>query len=244
MHLLADFGNTRFKVAWYDGHQLSDIAAYRYTKKNLMSFTETFKKHHMKSFCYLTVKALPDFLQDFISHLENVRVFHFPYDFRLPFTVHYKTPHTLGADRLAGIVGGMELFPENDLFIIQMGTCITYDLYLQKKGYIGGLITPGVMMRNRAMHRFTSRLPQVDVFQSMPELIGTSTEMSLRSGILNGTLFEVEGVIHHVMQMYPLVKVLLTGGDAQIFVDKIKYPIFAEPFLTIEGLKAMLKAII
>ncbi len=69
------------------------------------------------------------------------------------------TPETLGADRLAGIVGASKLFPAKNVLVIDMGTCIKYDFLSQKREYAGGSISPGLNMRLKALHDYTERLP-------------------------------------------------------------------------------------
>ena len=90
------------------------------------------------------------------------------------------------------------------------------------------------------MHTFTSRLPLVSVGEA-PGLIGNSTERSIRSGVLNGTLAEIDGIIDRYRESFPGLKTILTGGDANYFDGKLKNDIFAIPNLVLMGLKDILR---
>jgi type III pantothenate kinase len=90
------------------------------------------------------------------------------------------------------------------------------------------------------MHTFTSKLPLVSV-DGDADLIGRTTEGSMRSGVLNGTLAEVDGIIDRYRASYPGLKIILTGGDANYFDNKLKNNIFAVPNLVLMGLKDILR---
>jgi type III pantothenate kinase len=73
-----------------------------------------------------------------------------------------------------------------------------------------------------------------------PELIGNSTETSIQSGIVNGTLAEIDGIINRYRQKYPDLQVILCGGDGPFFENKLKASIFASPDLVLIGLNSVL----
>src|SRR5690606_13620294 len=110
------------------------------------------------------------------------------------------------------------------------GTCITYDFTDSDRQYYGGGISPGLKMRFQAVHTFTARLPLVIPAEN-PELVGNSTETSIQSGIVNGILAEIDGIISRYRQKYPDLQVILCGGDAPFFENKLKASIFASPDL-------------
>ena len=96
-------------------------------------------------------------------------------------TLGYRTPATLGADRLAAVMGAQSLLPHRTVFVIDAGTCITFDLLLSNGHYLGGNISPGLDMRLRAMHEFTARLPLISAEGENPDY-GYDTITALRSG--------------------------------------------------------------
>lgn len=169
------------------------------------------------------------------------RIFLLDNQLRLPIKNNYKTPQTLGPDRLAAVCGAWDKLPEKDMLIIDSGTCITFD-YINKNGeYLGGMISPGLNLRFKSLNEHTSRLPLLTKSDSTVELIGVDTELSIRSGVQNGLLFEINGTIEAFKSKYPDLHVFICGGDAGIFESKINHPIFADPNLVLSGLHAILK---
>ncbi|HND88473.1 MAG TPA: type III pantothenate kinase, partial [Saprospiraceae bacterium] len=103
----------------------------------------------------------------------------------LPFVNAYRTPQTLGKDRLAAAAGAQALWPGEACVVVDCGTCIKYEWVEADGTYRGGNIAPGLHMRIRAMHEFTARLPQVPM--EMPDSpVGHSTETALQNGALRG----------------------------------------------------------
>ncbi|MBP7515097.1 MAG: type III pantothenate kinase [Flavobacteriales bacterium] len=150
----------------------------------------------------------------------------------------YATPETLGADRWANAVGASLLFPGRAVLAVSLGSCAIYDLVDDTGAYQGGLISPGLWMRARAMHEFTARLPQVRIDAS-PRFIGRSTAECIGSGAHHGLRAELDAVIGELRQQHPGLAVVLTGGDALRFARALENGIFAHPFLTLYGLHAL-----
>lgn len=158
-----------------------------------------------------------------------------------PFEINYTTPETLGLDRLAAVAGAIAKFPETNLLVVDMGTCVTFDFVDENSVYHGGSIAPGLEMRFKALHYFTQKLPQIKYENQSIELIGNNTESSILSGVYNGYKQEVLGVISVYEQQYNNVKIVLTGGDFKLFDLEVKNRIFADDFLVLRGLQQILK---
>ncbi|MCB9081221.1 MAG: type III pantothenate kinase [Lewinellaceae bacterium] len=157
----------------------------------------------------------------------------------LPIRNAYRTPQTLGRDRLAAVVGAFALFPGEYCLVVDAGTCITFD-FLEGEGvYRGGNIAPGIRMRLQAMHTFTARLPQVAP-GDVDEWIGYSTESALRNGAVLGATLEIRGYEQWATQAYGKINVLLTGGDAEILAKNLKSRIFVNHNLVLLGLNKIL----
>lgn len=158
----------------------------------------------------------------------------------LPITVRYKTPNTLGKDRLAAVVGAHSLLPERDLLVIDAGTAITYEVVEAPGIYLGGNISPGMTTRFKALNHFTKKLPLV----SEPEeisLIGTDTVTAIQDGVVNGIVYEMDGYIEALRQKYPNLFVFLTGGHSFYFESRLKNSIFADINLVLTGLNIILE---
>ena len=159
----------------------------------------------------------------------------------LPVSVDYKTPETLGVDRIAGAVAAHYFFPGRNCLVIDAGTAITYDFINAEGRYQGGGIAPGIQMKFKALHNFTGRLPLVQGIHENFPLIGQTTQESLESGVLGGTVAEVEGIISAYRQKSDKLVVILCGGDAGFFESTIKHPIFVIPELVLIGLQRILR---
>lgn len=151
----------------------------------------------------------------------------------------YGTRPTLGADRLANATAALRRFPGRPSLVIDLGTCVTYDVCEVDGSYAGGAISPGLRMRAQAMNAYSARLPLVEPGAS-PELLGTTTQHGLEAGVHYGLLGEVEGFIRRYGQGRPQMAVLLTGGDAPRIARALESGIFALPLLTLEGYHALL----
>ncbi|HQV38703.1 MAG: type III pantothenate kinase [Flavobacteriales bacterium] len=150
----------------------------------------------------------------------------------------YAAAAAIGVDRLANIAGAALLFPRRSVVVIDLGTCITYDLVDELAVHQGGIISPGMRMRARAMHTYSARLPEVGPEED-PPLLGTDTASSLAAGVHHGLLMELQGHIAVLRQQHPGLAVVLTGGDALRFARALKSGIFAHPTLTLIGLHAL-----
>lgn len=159
----------------------------------------------------------------------------------LPVSIDYKTPATLGADRIAVAVAAHYFFRGRNCLVIDAGTAITYDFIDERGHYQGGGIAPGIRMKFKALHNFTGRLPLVQGIHENFPLIGQTTQESLESGVLGGTVAEVEGIISAYRQKSDKLVVILCGGDAGFFESTVKHPIFVIPELVLIGLQRILR---
>ena len=81
----------------------------------------------------------------------------------MPFKTSYKTPKTLGADRLALVAGAVFGFSNKPVLIIDAGTCITFDFVDSKKKYLGGLDFSWSSNEIKRFKNQTSALPLVNL---------------------------------------------------------------------------------
>jgi type III pantothenate kinase len=239
MDLTIDFGNTSTKIGVFENQKLTDVLRFKSTELNLDTFVDIVKHNNPQHISFLHVTQIQDDILNFLMSLPNT--IHFTHHFTLPFVSEYVPYKNIGIDRIAGVLGATVLYPENNLLIIQAGTCITYDVYLMNKGHIGGIISPGLDIRNRAMNTFTYQLPYISLCEETEnDVIGNTTFKSLSSGIVNGAIFEMQGFIEHIQNLHN-VKVIISGGDMKYFVKRIKSPIFANQNITLFGLKEIIQ---
>jgi type III pantothenate kinase len=157
----------------------------------------------------------------------------------LPIKNRYQSPETLGKDRLAAVTGAYQLYPDQNILVIDAGTAVTFDFITRKGEYLGGSISPGLSMRFRALHTFTSRLPLLQA-EEIGYLTGCNTRESILSGVINGLRTEIDGIIDRYILLWPSLQVILTGGDTKYFEKTLKNSIFATPNLVLTGLKLIL----
>src|SRR5205085_7383734 len=95
-------------------------------------------------------------------------------DLLLPFKNLYKTPTTLGRDRVANVAAAVNLFPQKNILIIDAGTCLKFDFVDSKRKYHGGSISPGLLMRFKSLNHFTGNLPFVQ-YKKSKKIVGQTT---------------------------------------------------------------------
>lgn len=240
MYLVIDWGNSRLKTGWFAGPNLIDVGFYTSVDALLVDLARRPAKQVMVSSTSRPGdeirQQLTDLGTDFLILDSQTPV---------PIRKAYDTPHTLGADRVAGAVGATALFPNQDCLILDLGTCLTADIVDQNSVFQGGLISPGVHMRFRAMHEQTARLPLVDLptdlSEAWPSLTAKNTRQAMQSGVLNGLALEMNGLIENYRRERPGIVVLLCGGDASSFESRLKPPIFVVPELVLIGLNRILR---
>ena len=157
------------------------------------------------------------------------------HDLDLGLKIHYHNPANVGADRLCNAVGGYEKYG-GPLIIVEFGTATTFDVVSGKGDYLGGIIAPGVETSSMILHQRAAKLPRVGL-QFPQHVIGTSTETSIQSGLLYGTVEMIGGLVRRINdELGTQARTIATGGLARLVVDKIDAIETIDPYLTLEGL--------
>ncbi len=233
MNLVVDYGNSSAKIAIFDQHRLTEKFVFT-EASDLKNFL------HQSTAQNILVSSVNTPAETILAWaVQACQKFILHHTLPLPIVNHYATPQTLGVDRLAASCGAVQLFPGQNTLVIDAGSCITYDFTDAGKNYVGGGISPGLAMRFQAVHTFTARLPLIKPEENIP-LVGNSTESCIQSGIVNGTIAEIEGIIARYRNKYPDLQVILCGGDAAFFENQLKATIFASPDLVLLGLNSVL----
>ena len=235
MNLIIDIGNTRIKVAVFQQYKLVETESTS-NDELIITLKNIEKKFSLKNAIISSVGKVKS--KDIKTLYTLQKVIILDHSIRLPFINKYKTPKTLGVDRIALVSAAVHQFPKKNVLIIDAGSCITYDFVSSKKEYLGGAISPGINMRYRSLNYFTANLPKLEI--SKFSLTGMNTNESIHSGILNGILHEINGVIAEYQGKYPNLTIVLTGGDTNFLAKKLKSSIFANPNFLLEGLNSIL----
>jgi type III pantothenate kinase len=233
MDLIVDIGNTRTKVALFSKGEIIGF----YAGDN--PFTEEIEKLKKRKFDRGIISSVSTAQSIWLESFSSISWITLSAETRVPFKNKYETPRTLGLDRVALVAAAVTKYPNKNVLIIDAGTCVTYDLITAQGDYLGGAISPGLQMRLKAMHTFTSKLPLV---QLNPEvsILGNNTEKSLQSGAINGLAAELDGMISRYSIQFENLIVVLTGGDTKVLVPLVKSGIFAPRNFLLEGLHAIL----
>jgi len=177
----------------------------------------------------------PGFIRMFAKHfkLEPIIV---EGDLDIGLKILYHDSKAVGADRIVNSVAGFHLLG-GPIVIVDFGTATTFDVVSENYEYIGGIIAPGVESSASVLHRFAARLPKVEM-KFPQELIGRSTETSIQSGLMFGTVEMVDGMIHRLQKEFTKsIQTVATGGLANLIIPHCSTINRVEPFLTLDGLR-------
>ena len=235
MNLILDIGNTHTKIAVFEQNKLLEKIT---TSSDLIteSILKLQKKYALKNCIISSVTKIDSSVIKKIDFFD--KIIELNQATKVPFQNHYKTPITLGVDRIALASAAVNQYSNQNILVIDAGTCITYDFINTSNEYLGGAISPGISIRYKALHQFTANLPllEPDTYQ----LIGKDTQSSIHSGVLNGLIHEIDGLIDQYNGEYSNLTVVLTGGDTNFLAKKLKSSIFANPNFLLEGLNSIL----
>lgn len=237
MNVVIDIGNTRSKYAFFDGR---DLLSYGFDPQDLVAQLRGIagQKEEINLFLSGSGKIVPQLREA----LKEQATFWLEAgtELELPIEIGYKTPETLGFDRIAICVGAHALFPGQELLVIDSGTAITYN-YVSREGcFLGGNIAPGVETRFKSLHRYTDKLPCLEPTVEYGGY-GRSTREAIVNGVMLGMLFEVEKYIEHFLARKENQQVLLTGGGSVYLKNKLNFPVYMEKHLGFIGLNEILE---
>ncbi|HEX9826973.1 MAG TPA: type III pantothenate kinase [Flavobacteriaceae bacterium] len=238
MNLIVDVGNSYVKFAVFQQGKLihkitTELTHFNKTYQSIKGDFSEIEKTIISSVGKLEVSQVE-------SIKKQGKVLVLDSEVKLPFKNLYKTPKTLGVDRMALVSAAVHQFPNENVLIIDMGTCITYDFLTSENHYLGGAISPGIRLRYQSLHNLTANLPLLD--SEMPkDIIGDSTSSAIHSGVVHGILKEIDGIIDEYQKKYQDLTVILTGGDTNFLSNQLKNSIFANSNFLLEGLNYILE---
>ncbi len=238
MNLALDIGNTSIKAALFDQEtlvealelqagDLADVCQRADVQRVVVS--KVGRNDEWK-------QALPTALQQHVHVLTTAS--------KLPVTIAYATPHSLGMDRVAAAVGAVSLFPRTPLLVIDAGTCITID-YVDEHGvFHGGAILPGINLQLTALHEHTALLPAVPFDsrheETLPAMVGATTAECILAGTATATALTIEAFVHRHAALHTDLQVVLTGGDTAWLHRVATYHHTWDNHLLLKGLNTIL----
>lgn len=237
MNLIIDLGNTRIKYFVFNNNNEIDS-----TNLNLddweIELNKLLDKYPSISRCIISDVngSITREIENFLSPLPYI---YCSSELKLPFESRYKPFNQLGSDRIALITSSVIEYPKENILIIDLGTCITYDILTNNAIHLGGSISPGYLMRYKALNKFSGKLPLLEP-QMVFNAIGENTEQAIHSGVTNGVISEVKETVNYYKKEYKFLKIILSGGDAQKLSKTLKNTIFANENFLAKGLNFIL----
>lgn len=231
MNLSIDIGNSLIKYGLFENNILTFNGIIQ--KNGFSTLKEVIAANNVEHIIYAAVAEVPIELIEILDNFNSVVALQT--NTSIPLQNKYLTPETLGTDRLANACGAVALFPGKDVLVVDSGTCLKFDVVTADGCYLGGAISPGMQMRFKSLNQQTALLPLITPREE-PLLIGRNTEESIRSGVMNGMMAELNDITWQYNKMFPRLEIVLTGGDANFFLNQFKSRIFAAPHLTLIGL--------
>lgn len=236
MNLVLDVGNSLLKIALFEKSEL--IHKLKFSENYKKNIEDIISKYKVTHSIISNVGRIDDSIINILKESTNLLLV--SNQLKIPFKNLYKSKNTLGQDRLALVSAAAFNFPNENVLIVDVGSCITYDFKNNNNEYLGGGISPGILMRFKSLNTFTSNLPLID-FDSIYQLIGNNTKNSIISGVVNGTILEINGIIQQYREEFKNIRIILTGGDSNFLLKRIKNTIFADRNFLLIGLNKLLE---
>ena len=237
MHLVIDLGNSKIKFFVFQENRIlyrafQPILEWENTLRQIQ------KKYPAISNCIIS-DVNGSITDDLKNSLGLISVLFCSSRLKLPFRTMYKPKKQLGADRIALVSACILDYPNKNVLVIDLGTCITYDLIDNKSLHHGGAISPGFIMRYKSLNFFTGSLPLLNPKIS-DKFLGDSTKSSIHAGVTNGIIAEInERICYHKKNFKDLI-VIFSGGDALRLSKPFKNEIFADTNFLAKGLNFIL----
>jgi len=224
MNLIVDQGNTATKLTIFDGEK-KVVESCVFLKKDKKKAEKWIADR-----AYLVKAALVSAVTNDVLAMPIANCIQLNENTPLPLVNGYETPQTLGKDRIANAVASWSRNPNKASLVIDLGTCIKYDLVAENGVYLGGNISPGLNMRYRALHEFTDQLPLIAA-EEFDYNFGTTTKSSIQNGVQQAIHHEINGFITRYTAQLGALTIFMTGGDLKYFDKGFKSSIFAVPII-------------
>ena len=238
MNLVIDVGNTRTKLAVFEGDGMVDFVAEEFVTISFLK--DFFCKYSIDNSIISSVSFTKREIELFLQR--NSNFIKFEANTYKSLSIDYQTHLSLGKDRIAAAIGALAVFPDTNMLIVDVGSCVTYDLVTKDAVFHGGNIAPGFYMRLKAMHDYTAKLPIVK--QYIPDkVVGKNTKEAVLYGAFWGIVFEIDSYYRRLKIQYPDIRLVLTGGDARYFENSIKQCTFVNSNLVLIGLNKVINSI-
>lgn len=237
INLTIDQGNSAAKLALWQGEELVDWLIVPHLSIDAINhFLVPYSNVDAAIYCSVASRGT-----EIVASLANSirKVVRLTHEMPVPITIDYGTPGSLGTDRVAAAVGAWATAPGSHLLVVDAGTAVTYDAVTPDGRFVGGNIAPGMNMRLEALHRFTARLPRVEVPRELPHgfFLGHDTAEAMILGAVYGI---VGSISYYKLHLPEQTKVVMTGGWAEELSRLCDFDVIVDPHLVSKGLNRIL----
>lgn len=234
--LTIDIGNTKAKYAVFHDKTIVETNYFEPENDDL--------KHLLEKYPYINkgiISSVGGMVDDCLRQTGDLQMLVLNSETKLPFTLTYHDKSKIGADRLALVAAAFAEKPHQNSLVIDIGTCITYDIITADDQHIGGPISPGMQLRFKAMHEHTALLPLCEPTHKELHLICDDTVECLQSGVQLGVLHEIKEFIRLYSLKFNDLNVFVSGGDNIFLQSKLDFCIFASSNFMFNGLRLILE---
>ena len=241
MLLAIDIGNTNIKAGIFDRQKLLD----QFIAPNFPEIISSLGSYNITAASISSV--VPEKTKLIYEEVESsfrCKPFIITNNVKFNLEVKYKTPETLGIDRLCSVEGALIAHKNLDkgtyLITIDFGTATTINIVKYPKLFIGGLISPGIKTLFQSLNKQTSQLPELTI-DKYKSFIGDDTLTSIASGIVNSTIGLIEKTVHSLLEFSDCEEVIVyaTGGMADKLRSYLKQDIIYDKSLVLRGISAI-----
>lgn len=234
--LTIDIGNTKAKYAVFNDKKIVETNVFDPLSDDL----EKLLKQHP----YINkgiISSVGGKVDECLAQLKNIEMIVLSSKTKLPFALTYREKTKIGADRLALVAAAYAEKPHQNSLVIDIGTCITYDILTADDRHLGGPISPGMQLRFKAMHEHTALLPLCQPTHDELKIVCDDTVECLQSGVQLGVLYEIKEFIKLYSLKFNDLNVFITGGDNIFLQNKLDFCSFASSNFMFNGLRLILE---
>jgi type III pantothenate kinase len=247
MLLTIDIGNTNLTLGLYEGEQLG--AHWRLATDNnrmpdeyglqflglLQNAGKTLKDLHGISLASVVPPLTGRVIQACREYLKQEPLI-VDTGIKTGIKIRYEDPKAVGADRVCDAVAVLKFYG-GPACVVDFGTATTFNAITKEGEYLGGAITAGVNLAVEALYTHAAKLPRIDL-QRPPSVIGRNTVHAMQSGLFFGYVSMVEGMVARFrFELGSEMKVIATGGMAEVIAKETQVVDFIAPWLTLDGLR-------
>jgi type III pantothenate kinase len=246
MHLVIDVGNTNSVVGLFVDNELQyqwRISSHiTRTEDEFWALISTFLNRAQllaQDIERVTISSvvpnLTYIFKQMVSKYLNLEPLIITASLRMDMPIRYSDPQAVGADRLCNAVAGIRKYG-TPLIILDFGTATTFDCIDAQGAYLGGVICPGIESAASVLHHKAAKLPKIEL-KFPAKVIGQTTEISMQSGIMHGTVEMVNGLVKMIKnELGQEARVIATGGLASVIADHTESIDMVDEYLNLEGI--------